>query len=99
MYTVTEEQRESLSRGMYGAVVGRNRMNVIMRNVFHTRRYLLGPYSALAYGALQDYRAAGNESAPALILTEQGPSCARELVANALGVSPGQLCRTDNKGE
>lgn len=88
IYTLNEEQRTRLSEGMFGAVISRKRMESVIRNVYRTRTYLLGPYAALAYGGLQDYRATNTDAAPALIITEQGPQCDPELVAGALGIDP-----------
>ena len=87
MYTLSEEKRRLLSTGLFGAVIGRERTESIIRNVYRTNAYLLGPYSALAYGGLQDYRATNGEATPALILTEDGPLCAGDTVANVLGIT------------
>jgi len=91
MYTLTEQQLESIRPGFFGAVISPRRTPSVIRNVYSTRSYLLSPDSAVAYGALQDYRATSGESAPAVILTEQGPSCAQEAVAQALGISVQEL--------
>lgn len=91
IYDLTEEQRSVLQQGLYGAVISRKRMESVIRNVNRSAAYLLGPYSALAYGGLQDYRAANSEAGPALILTEQGPLCAKETVAAALGMDVHEL--------
>lgn len=87
VYTLTEEKRKLLSDGLFGAVIGQNRTESIIRNVYRTSTYLLGPYTALAYGGLQDYRAASNETGPALILSECGPMCSCGMVAEAVGLS------------
>lgn len=91
VYTLTEEQLGQLSGGMFGAVVSQKRMESVIRNVYRTSTYLLGPYSALAFGGLQDYRATNVEAGPALILTEQGPLCALETVSKALGITVEEL--------
>lgn len=87
LYTLSEDKRQVLSEGLFGAVIGQNRTESIIRNVYRTSTYLLGPYSALAYGGLQDYRATNGETGPALILTENGPMCSAETVANAIGIT------------
>lgn len=70
VYAVTEEERTPLSEGFFGAVISRKRMQAVIRNVSASNAYQLHPYGALAYGALQDYRAIDNEVGPALILSE-----------------------------
>lgn len=87
VYALTEEKRKSLSDGMFGAVIGQARTESIIRNVYRTSAYLLCPYTALAYGGLQDYRAASGDTGMALILSEYGPLCTCEMVANAVGLS------------
>lgn len=87
VFLLSDEQRQLLSDGFYGAVIGKNRTESIIRNVYRTSAYLLSPYSALAYGGLQDYRAANTEPIPALILSEEGPLSTEDTVANAVGIS------------
>ena len=70
MYALADYQRKVLSDGFFGAVISQKRMFSVTQNVFSTNGYALHPYSALAYGALQDFRAIQNEASPALILTE-----------------------------
>ena len=90
-YTLPEEQRITLSKGMFGAVVSQKRMESVIRNVYRTNTYLLNPYSALAYGGLQDYRTTKIETGPALILTERGPQCDLETVSGAMGIPKQEL--------
>ena len=87
IYTLSEEKRRILSDGLFGAVIGQNRTESIIRNVYRTSTYLLSPYTALAYGGLQDYRAATCETGSALIFSEYGPMISDEIVAKAIGIS------------
>ena len=87
IYSLDEEQMQLLNKGIFGAVVGQNRMESIIRNVYATKAYILSPYSALAYGGLQDYRATKGESRQALILTEHGPLTSDDFVAKAIGIT------------
>jgi len=91
MYTLAEDQRKDLAKGFFCAVIGRDRTEAIIRNVYRTSTYLLGPYSALAYGGLQDYRATHGEANPALIITEEGPLCDKETVEKVLGITKESL--------
>lgn len=90
-YTISDETREVLCRGMFGAVIGMNRVNSIIRNVYRTNAYILSPYSALAYGGLQDYRATKAEVGQALILTENGPLSDSQLISDTLGIAESVL--------
>ena len=90
-YIPGEEEAILLREGMYAAVVGQNRMESIIYNVYRSGTYLLGPYSALAYGGLQDYRTGVGEGRTALILTERGPICSAATVAKAMGISMQEL--------
>lgn len=91
IYTPAEEQLEKLRSGMFAAVVSKKRMESVIHSMYRTNTYLLGPDSALAYGGLQDYRASSGETRPALILTERGPACSADTVANAMGITIQEL--------
>ena len=73
LYSVSEEARAVLSEGFSGAVISQKRLSSVIRNVYGTNRYSLDPYGALAFGALQDFRATHNEVGPALILSDYAP--------------------------
>lgn len=96
MYAVTEEQFEVLHKGMFAAVISDSRVSNIIHSVYRTSNYVFGPYSALAYGSLLDYRAKTGESRPALLLTERGPICNSQLVAKAMQVPVSELMKRIN---
>ena len=87
VYHLTEAPLDRLRSGLYPAVVGQKRMTNVIRSTFATNNYLLDPYSALAYGALQDYRAGTGELGTALILSERSPEHFKHIISKALGVS------------
>ena len=91
LYTISDEQAEALSEGLFCAVVSRKRVESVIRSIYRTNTYLLSPNSALAYGGLQDYRATNNETGYAMILTEQGPLTATDTVAKAIGITQDEL--------
>lgn len=91
IYTPGEEQLETLRSGLFAAVVSSKRTESVIRNVYRTNTYLLGPESAIAYGGLQDYRASTGEAGPALILTERSPICSADAVAKAMGITVREL--------
>ncbi len=80
-----------LQNGITAAVIGRNRVESIIPNVYRTNSYLLGPETAVAYGGLQDYRALNNETSPALILSEFCPLKHAQEVSSLLGICPEQI--------
>lgn len=91
VYMLTEEEKDRLSDVFFSAVVGGKRMNDLISSVYATNQYLLGPYTAMAYGALQDYRSTGREIGDALVLSCWCAEDHREIVARALGVSPEKI--------
>ena len=91
LYSLSDEDRNTLSGGMFGAVVGNNRVKSIIKNFYATSAYILNPYSALAYGGLQDYRAIRAESGQTLIFTENGPLSSPGFVSDAIGITQEEL--------
>ena len=63
----------------------------MISSVYRTNRYLIGPYTALAYGGLTDYRAKTGESRTAVILAERAPAQDAAVVAVAMGTTEEQL--------
>lgn len=98
-YALTEEKLEKLRNGMFASVVSDSRVKSIIHSVFRTNRYILGPYDALAYGSLLDYRATTGESRPALLLSTRSPVCDCELVAQSMNVSVDEVLRRVSIGE
>ncbi len=86
-YAVSDEELAALSRGLWVSVVGRERMESIIRNVYAVNTFLLDPYAALAFGGLQDYRARAGESRPAVLLEERSPICSALTVAQILSIT------------
>lgn len=91
VYQPPESGMEGLRRGFFAAVVSQDRMENIIRSVYRGHGYVLGPYSALAYGALQDYRAAAGEGRLALLFAERGQLLDGETTARAMGMEAREL--------
>ena len=91
VYNITQEQMECVASGIFGAFVGQKRVETIIRHIYGSGAYILSPYSALAYGGLQDYRSTKGESRQALILTEYGPLYSAQKVANCIGITEEEL--------
>lgn len=86
MYFPPEEVLAKLQKGLHVSVVSRKRLESTIPNAYSTHGYIFGPYSALAYAGLLDYRARTGESGNALILSEQGALCADGMVARTMGI-------------
>lgn len=91
LYVPPAEEFESLRNGLFAAVVSRARVDVLISSVYRTNSYVIGPYTALAYGGLTDYRAKTGESRVALILADRSPAQDAAVVAQAMGMTEEQL--------
>ena len=96
-YTPAIENSEKLHSGMFASVISDERVENCIYNVARTSGYVFGPYSALAYASLLDYRAKTGESRNALLITERSPSCNVELVAEYMRVDVPEVFRRISK--
>lgn len=90
-YVLTPEQTRELSLGISPSVVGSRRASQIISSVYHGHRYLMDPYTALAYGCLQDYRATTGEARQTLLLADRSPQLYVQSLAQATGISQEKL--------
>lgn len=97
VYAPKEEEFETLRADLFASVISDDRLQNSIYNVYRTSGYVFGPYSALAYGSLQDFRAKTGESRTALLLTEKSPSCDVELVAKFMQVDVSEVFRRINQ--
>ena len=91
LYVPPAEEFDRLRSGLFSAVVSRARVDVLISSVYRTNSYVIGPYTALAYGGLTDYRAKTGESRVALILADRSPVQDAAVVAQAMGITKQQL--------
>lgn len=84
---------EALRQGMFAAVVSHVRVETIIPSVYRTNQYILGSYSALAYGALADYRARTGGGSLTVLLAEKSPLTEMEAVARCMSITPAELRR------
>ncbi len=73
-YSVDEASLRVINEGLDVAVVGNERIDSVITSVFNTKGYRLCDTAALAYAALQDYRATITEGRAALILADYKPA-------------------------
>ena len=90
-YRPNPELNGDLRSGMFAAVVSRSRLDALIPSVYRTSSYILGPYTALAYGGLMDYRAKTGETRPALLLADHSPLCDSNVVAESMRMSSYEL--------
>ena len=90
-YNLSEMNRAELTKGMFAAVVSKNRIETIIPSVYRTNQYVLDPYSALAYGALADFRSRTGSFGSALVIAEKSPLQNTSMVASSMHVSPEEL--------
>ncbi len=90
-YAPPEEQFEDLKQGIFTAVSSISRIDSVIRNVYSTNGYILGPYDALAYGALLDYRSKSGQGSTCLLICQRSPICDDKTTAYALGISTEEL--------
>ena len=72
-YRVDEEQLENLNKDMFCCVVSSNRVESIVSGMYRANGYSIDPYTAIAYGVLQDYRANTGLNRDTLILAKYRP--------------------------
>lgn len=85
-----------LNQKLYTCVVGAQRIDSVIRSVYRTNAYAMAPYTAFAYGALQDYRAGTGENRTTLLLAENSPILFAQRIANAVGVPEKELVNQMN---
>lgn len=73
-----DEQMMLLNSCMYASVVSDNRAETVISSMYNTNRYTLDAKTALAYGALQDYRANTGINRNTLIISKQRPTRTKE---------------------
>lgn len=82
--TLKPEQTELLRSGLFASVISDSRVTSVIHNTYRTNGYVFGPYAALTYGSLLDYRAKTSESRQALLWSERSPVCDCQIVAKSM---------------
>jgi threonine synthase len=83
--------KEKLRKGMFAAVISKDRLVATIPSVYRTRDYILGPAAALGYSGLLDYRAKTGENRTALLLAERSPMCDCDFVARVMNMTVPEL--------
>ena len=90
-YRLLPADLERIRKGLFAAVVSQERVDAAIPSVYRTGGYILGPSGALAYSALQDYRARSGESRLAILLEDRSPLLDSKTVARAMGITEQEL--------
>lgn len=90
-YFPGEAAFQRLQKDFYVSVVGQKRVESTIPAAYNSYGYVLGPYSALTYAGLLDFRSQTGENSNALILSERGALCDDGFVAAAMGITVNKL--------
>ena len=97
LYYLEDHQHQRLREGLYASVVGQQRLEWAVLNLYKTDGYISDPYTALCYSGLMDYRARTGQTRSALILSEESPLYSLRYLVKAMGLRPEELKnRLDN---
>ena len=97
LYYLEPAQLQQMQQGLQVSVVGRQRLEWAILNLYRTDGYLSDPYTALCYSGLMDYRARTGQTRSAIILSEESPRYSLPYLAKAMGLHPEELKhRMDN---
>jgi len=91
VYSLRPDMLEKLKQGMYPAVVSNVRLEALIPSMYRTNNYVLGTYTAMAYGGVMDYRAKTGEIRHTLVLSERSPLCDPEALTKIMGISLPEL--------
>ena len=91
VFRLTEDELPLLQAGLAAAVVGDSRIETIIRSVWRTSKYLIDPYAAIPFGAIQDYRARSGESKFTLFFADHSPVLDGKKIANFVGLREDEL--------
>ena len=96
-YYLEPDQLQRMRQGLHASVVGRQRLEWAVLNLYRTDGLVPDPYTALCYSGLMDYRARTGQTRSAVILSEESPLYSLKYLAKAMGVRPEELKnRLDN---
>lgn len=85
-YALLPADAQKVREGMFAAVVSMDRLDAAIPSLYRTSSYIMGPYTALGYGALLDYRAKTSQTRPALLLADKSPRCHLVQVSDAMNM-------------
>jgi len=81
----------AIQQGTCVSVIGQARMAATIPAIYKNSGYVFGPYSALCYAGLTDYRAGTGNSGYALIISDRGALRDDRFVAGEMGIAASTL--------
>lgn len=90
-YYTEQPTLDNLQKGIYVSVVGQQRIESTIPTIHKNHGYVFGPYSALCYAGLTDYRSATGSSSHALLISDRGALCDDRFVAREMGITVNSL--------
>ena len=78
VYRIGAEQLNRLSENLFCAVISTSRVDSLVSGMQSSNGYVIDPYTAVAYGGLQTYRANTGANRDTLILAKDRPAPAKE---------------------
>lgn len=92
-YTLDEELPPLCNHDFFGAVVGKQRLESVVKSVFRSCDYVLTEDAARMHGALMDYRAKTGESRETVLFVDNNPAKDAGWIRNAVGLTSEQISR------
>lgn len=84
-YEVSERVKDKLKKHFYGYCCDDQQTKKVIAKVYQAHCYLVDPHTAVAYDALEQYRAQTQDQTPCLIVSTASPFKFCESVLEALG--------------
>ncbi len=91
MYVPGDRLLPSLRDGLFVSVISSHRIESTVPGAFATHRYLMSPYTALAYAGLLDYRAKKGVLRHSVVIADRNPLVDGAMVAAKLGIPEKEL--------
>lgn len=91
LYTLDPPQLQMLNKDIFVCVVGCDRVETVINNVYRSAGLLLDPCSAVAYGGLQDYRAKTGGNRFTMLISDRNPMKYSNLIMRATGLTRSDL--------
>lgn len=90
-YFPEPETLTALQQDTYVSVVGQARITSTIPTIHKNHGYVFGPYSALCYAGLTDYRSATGSSSYCLLISDRGALRDDRFVAREMGIAVSTL--------
>ena len=93
VFRVAQSHLEELSKSFFVSVVGNERINSLIGNVYKTYAYILDPVTALSYAGVQDYRTKSGEIFPTIILSADSPVDHTQRIVQAAAIHQADILK------